>query len=449
MLAKRFLWALCAASAVGASSSSPAIAGGLAVGSQSAEALAMASAVGAKPGLLSAGFHNPAIAGGELGVRAHAGALFIIPTFEVSDPAGTDKAETVASVRTVPHVYGSYVARGEGLIRGLSSLGFVLYAGAPYGAGVAYDPGWRGRFDVVEADLKTFLINPSAVVSIQDVVSFAAGPQLIRGAIELTRKVDLISHEATVHLGGGAGFAAGAALGAHIQILKGLYLGLAFKSRVTLDFEGSVDFKDLPPSFYDQARDQAVTTSITLPDRFSASAYYEFDKKGGVGVGVEYYNWSVLKSLDVNFAEDKDLSTSLPRDWHGTATVHLGGEYAALPFLAARGGIYYDPSVSPDETLSPASPDGDRYGLTLGAGAKLGPARVDAGYAYIYVAGRASRGDAFPAKYGGSAHVLSVSLGYVYEPPPKAAAPKEPVKEERRPDVKGAIDPRVAQIRAF
>jgi long-chain fatty acid transport protein len=408
---------VCAAAAIAAMAPGSALAGGLAVGGQSAEAVAMASAVGAKPGLLSAGFHNPAIAGGELGVRAHAGALFIIPSFEVSDPAGTDKAETLPAVKTVPHVYGSYVMSGERFIRGLSSLGLVLYAGAPYGAGVAYDPGWRGRFDIVEADLKTFVINPSAVVSIKDVVSFAAGPQLVRGAVELTRKVDLISQEATVHLGGGADFSAGAALGAHIHVTKGLYLGLAFKSRVTMDFKGSVDFQGLPPSFYDQARDQGVTTSITLPDRFSASAYYEFDKKGGVGAGVEYYNWSVVKSLDVNFEEDKELSTSLPRDWHGTATVHLGGEYVVLPFLAARAGVYYDPSVSPDETLTPASPDGDRFGLTLGAGAKLGPARVDAAYAFIHVAGRESKGDAFPAKYGGSAHVLSLSLGYVYEPP--------------------------------
>lgn len=75
-----------------------------------------------------------------------------------------------------------------------------------------------------------------------------------------------------------------------------------------------------------------------------------------------------------------------------------------------RLGAVLDLAASPTDTLSPSLPDSTRVGGSAGAGYDFGPVRADLAYQFVAFLPRASTGEAFPAAYTASAHVLALSV---------------------------------------
>lgn len=384
-------------------------AAGFAVGEQGASSLGVAGAATARDDLPETGYYNPAAT--PAGPVGTVGVSLIFPNIEHVDPDSGETTSAEGGAETPPYVHLGWIADFGRHRAGLIAVGHV-----PFGAGLHWPGDWTGRFDVTAIELQVFEVSANAVygLDLTDDLSLGVSASLraLRSTVELSRQIDAVESEASVRLGGVANaFSGGAA--AHAR-WRDLCVGLNFRAAATMDFTGAAHFEDVPPELSGAAHDQAVSTSVTLPRRLAVGGAYDLGF-GTPSVEAEWFGWSSFQTFGIDFADEETPDVEEPRNWHDTVTLRAGYEHR-LPMLplSLRGGVAFDPTPSPTDTLSPTLPDASRIVGTIGAGYHFDfGLRIDAAFAHIALLGAEATGeDAFPAIYGGSAEVLSFGVAY-------------------------------------
>jgi len=351
-------------------------------------------------------FYNPAgIAQGK-GLDAQIGVSLIAPSFQYTDTGGK---ETTLPFTVVPPIH-AYVSGG--LTENLS-LGVGLFT--PYGLTVKWPDAWAGRHLITESSLATFYVNPTAALKIGP-VRIGAGFQLVRGTVELKQDIRFGDQIGNADLGAAA-WGAGGNVGAQLEAIKQyLSFGVQYRSAVKLNFDdGKAHFGNVPAGLAGAIHDQAVTTSVVLPDQLTMGVATHPVKKLVIDFDAVWIQWSYLRSIDLTFPNDASgtLNKSLPKNWHDTVNFHIGAEGELSDHWMLRGGVLFDPSPSQSNTLTPDIPDSTRVNLAIGGTWKHDSGvHVDVGYQFIILTGKTSTVAAFPGDYGGFAQVLAITVGY-------------------------------------
>lgn len=409
MKTTRFL-SLSTAAAIGAlftlAAPRDASAAGYALDVQSGRGTGMASATSAMIDDSSSIFYNPAgIAQGKV-LDAQVGVSLVAPSFSYTSPGG-DK--TTLPFTVVPP-FQAYVSGG--LTENLS-LGVGLFT--PYGLTIKWPDGWAGRQLITQASLATFYVNPTAALKFGP-VRIGAGFQLVRGTIELKQDIRFGDQDGNADIGAAA-WGAGGNVGAQLEAIKQyLSFGVQYRSAVKLKFnDGKAHFGNVPASLGGAIHDQSVTSSVVLPDQLTMGVATHPVKKLVIDFDAVWIQWSYLRSIALTFPNDASgtLNKTLPKNWHDTVNFHIGAEGELGEHWMLRGGILYDPSPSPTNTLTPDLPDSNRVNLALGGTWKHESGfHVDVGYQFIILTGKTSTVASLPGDYGGFAQVLGISLGY-------------------------------------
>jgi long-chain fatty acid transport protein len=385
---------------------------GFAIQEQAASATGRACAVTAVADSPSAVFYNPAGLAFQPGLGIEAGLTLIVPLASHRDPGSGETTDAEPDLFYPPSVYVSYLLP-ENIAVG---LGFFV----PYGLGIAWPEDWSGFQEVRSIDLQTFVINPTMAWSPLPWLAVGAGFGFVRSVVELERGIEFVDETGSLRAGGGAwGFGANAGL--LLRFFKGrLGFGLNYRSDVRLDFKGRADFT-VPEPFAALLEDQAVRTTLRLPHTLALGVSGKPVEMLTLSLDLTVTAWSSFEEFGLTFPgdegkpEDEKLSQSEARNWRNVYTVRLGAEVAPppVPWLMLRLGLAYDKTPSPSNTLSPTLPDADRILVSAGAGFSLPKGfRVDVAYMFVYFFERSSTGDAFPATYNASAHLVGLSLGY-------------------------------------
>jgi long-chain fatty acid transport protein len=102
----------------------------------------------------------------------------------------------------------------------------------------------------------------------------------------------------------------------------------------------------------------------------------------------QYTNWEKLQVLALDFV-DPIWQAALPPEeaqlellWSDKIQWRFGLEYV-IGNLALRGGYYYDPTPTPDETLTILVPGYDFNNITFGFGYNAGNFKLDVGFEYL------------------------------------------------------------------
>ncbi len=411
-------------------------AAGFQITTHNAKATAMAGVGAATIDDPSAIFYNPAgltsikgtaFQAGVTLIRAHgefegAGLQSTNPNF----PADTT-GKTASKILTIPSAFAA---------RQLSSKAFVGFGFyVPYAQSVGWeDPdNFAGRTSLREISLRTFFLTPSIALKLSDNFSVALGLSLVPATVFLSRTLGAADDgavlfpasqygsEGTVDLTGSA-FGVGATFGAQLTLLDHLRLGLTYRSAVELQFSGNADFNlptGIAPEIEASFPDQTVKAEVTLPHSFDLGIGWT---QGALAVEFQagLTLWNSFDALTIDFDLDlpSDVSSSV-RNWKVVPTFRLGGQYS-LGELALRGGLAYDATPSPDETLDPVSPDRDRIIFSAGAGYDFGFFRADLAYMGLYLLGRtieAGQSITFArdqeSRYnGGMVHLVGITLGF-------------------------------------
>ncbi|MBI3180981.1 MAG: outer membrane protein transport protein [Myxococcales bacterium] len=379
-----------------------AVAAGFAVPEQSARSLGMGGAGAASIEGAAAVYYNPGSLGFEDGLSAELSATLIVPSFEYEPQKAVDgkPSRVEPSLFALPSLFAAAPVAKQVYV-GIGAF-------SNFGLGLRWPEDFDGRFESSAANITTFTVNPCSAYRMSDQLSFGGGVSLVRATVELSQKLNFVDSEGSLRMGGGT-YGVGFNAGVSARLLEErLGLGLAYRSATPLVFRGRADFT-APTEFQSKLRDQDVLTHLTLPHQLTLGASFLATARLRLVADAAYTAWSSLDALHIDFQESEELDQDLRRDWRDTVTVRLGAELA-LEGLSLRAGAGYDPSPSPSDTVSPSLPDGNRLLFSAGAGYRMGNLSGDLGYLLVLVLPRETTGDAFPARYRGTAHLLGLSV---------------------------------------
>jgi long-chain fatty acid transport protein len=377
--------------------SSAAHAGGLAVGEQNAVSAGTGGAGAGRDDDAGAAWHAPAALADDGGLRVGLSLALAHPSLEARGDDWT--ANTESKWSTPPHLDASLAHDGW-------AAGIAI--GVPFGGGVTWPTTWLGATQAVRTELIVIRFAPFAAYRIGP-VRIAAGAHFDAGRLQIQRNLDFIEMQGDVRLDL-AGQGVGVDASAYYAPRADLGIGLTYRSRTTIDFDGNANFT-APDAFSEKTPDQTARTSMTMPDQIVLGARW---LRGALTVlgDVEHTRWSIHQRTTVDFAHDATPNAIQENGWRNTWAVRAGAEWRNTAKLTMRAGGYFDPSPVPAEHLTPSSPDSTRVAATAGVSYRFAPAWSADGFAeHMWLLRRDTTSvDTMPASYGGTAVVLGAGV---------------------------------------
>ncbi len=392
-------------------------------------AMAMAGAFTGLADDPSALYWNPAGAAFQTdrGVQVMAGFTLIKPLqdFYGESPYPGDGYEATQEDQVFypPHFYLLYPL-GDRV-----SLNFSV--NTPFGLGTWWEEDFAGRFISKRTDLRLVDISPGVAFRVNDSISFGLGVDYAVGQIDLTKNIGFINpytqqlaDVGQVHLHtddmSNDGFGWNASMLAKLP--HGFSLGLLYRSGIDVDYEGIGSFTQYATGYADF--DALLASRIPFGEKVPLETAIDFPEYWSVGlawtteqwaVSASYgaMGWSSFQELPITFTENPELSDTVEELYDDTSQYRLGVEYKASESWAFQGGVLFDETPQPPESMSPLLGDGDRTGVSVGLSWMHGAMRTDVGYMYLMFDERSTEGyslDGYYGRYDSKAHLLGASL---------------------------------------
>jgi long-chain fatty acid transport protein len=269
----------------------------------------------------------------------------------------------------------SFVPNGYFAYRVSPDVHVGLGVNAPFGLKTEYAPDWIGRLQAVTSEVKTVNVNPSVAYKVSDHVSVGAGVSFQYFDTELTNSAGPAGL-ATVE---GDDYGWGFNLGALWQATPATRLGLAYRSEIDYELEGSVRFSAMP------VLDGGVTAETTTPDSASLSLFHKLSATWDLLADITWTGWSDFDRLAI-YRTNGTLLSSTPENWDDILRYSAGATWHMSDKLSLRGGVAYDEAPVSDADRTPRIPDGARTWVAVGGQYRLGKGgAIDFGYAHLFV----------------------------------------------------------------
>ncbi len=299
----------------------------------------------------------------------------------------------------VPNFY--YVATVD------ENLKFGLGVNVPFGLTTEYDKNWVGRYSAVKTELKTININPSIAFKTSEKLSFGAGINIMLADVTLTSAIDFGALAAipgnpfnATGPGNEDGFADltgdnfdelayGINLGLLYEPKPGTRVGLAYRSRVTIDVEGNANFtvpNTITPPAPGLFADQGLKASVTLPETLSLSVASDADKVTLLA-DITWTGWSSFDELRISYDNTFQPDSVTTEAWDDTIRLSLGADYRLSDKMTVRGGWAYDESPVPSaERRTARIPGNSRRWISAGFSYVLDASmKIDVGYSHLFI----------------------------------------------------------------
>lgn len=360
----------------------------------------------------SAVFFNPGAMGRLRGSLLSVAGYVAIPATEFHDGGS----------RLVPQLGGAALLGGNGGDGGVTTLIPNLYAAhelterfvlglgvnTPFGVHSSYEPGWQGRYQALDSEIRTVNINPSLAARINDQLSFGAGLDVQYLDTQLSNALDfgsvclgtlgpsvcaprgLLPQQADGRLKlEGNSVGVGYNLGILYAPSPNTRMGVSYRSGIHHNIAGDADYTvpaaALPLTRGGQFVDSRIHAPLSLPDTVAFGFYQRLDPRWAVTVDALWTHWNLIRSLDIRFASAQPDSVR-PLDWQDTWRAAVGVNYAFGPGTTFRLGVAYDQTPIPNaQRRIPRIPDSDR--VWLAAGLSVAPVEnltLHGGYAHLF-----------------------------------------------------------------
>lgn len=423
-LRKAILSGVCV-TALGASG---ALAGGLGLHEQSAEALGESfSGVAAGAGGLSSMFWNPATITKSPGIQTSSSYSLIMPYASDTlvaapvNPAGLPSPGNTVGTALVPASYASYQLSDQWWVGVSVNTPFGSSTKNPYGS-IAGPWG-------LSTTVFTMDVTPELAFKVNDWISFGLGVQAMYLEARETLATGLTPTPGVAILKGSSwGF--GVTAGVTITPMDGTEFGIGYRSQVRQELSGTfVGVPGAPASF-------SVGAPLTLPDSISAGIRQRITPQFTLLGGVEWTNWSKLQNLVVTSTNPAvPFTTTQVLAYRDGWMFSLGGEYKWDQNLTLRAGAAYEISPVTNSNRDVRLLDSDRVWVSLGASYQVSSRiKLDLSYAHVFyqdgtIFRPAPTGFPGAATYSGASSARGdiVAVGFTYrwdEPAAKALVAK-------------------------
>ncbi len=240
--------------------------------------------------------------------------------------------------------------------------------GARFGFSITAPAGLSKRWDsaVAKASAEEFTLqavefNPSIAVALSDKVSMGVGFRVIssEGIVKASR-IGVYSQDMT-----GNAINYGYNLALNYKPVANLSLAATYRSKVSLNEEGSADLAYSPANF---SKNVPVSVSIPIPATFNLACAYTFDTGTTVEAVYERTYWSSYKQLKFDYTNataEAVFGSIKPKNWNDTNTYRLGLTQKYDRWVAMAG-VAVDKTPVPTATLGYELPDSDAIIASLG-----------------------------------------------------------------------------------
>jgi long-chain fatty acid transport protein len=271
-----------------------------------------------------------------------------------------------------------------------------------------------GRYHAIKSEVATLNINPSVAYKVNDQLSLGAGLNFMRATAELSNAVDYsavclssLPPASCAALGlatpgsassdgkivvEGDDWGYGFNLGLLYEMTQQTRIGVAYRSKVKQELEGTADFSTpaaamVPAAFTAVLADTDASAAVDLPASLSLSLLTEVAPKWDLMADITFTQWSSFDELRIEFDNPLKADSVQPEDWENTYKFSLGFNYRHNEAWTWRGGIAYDQTPIPDaESRTPRIPGNDRKWIAGGFTYTATPdVTVDFALAHLFV----------------------------------------------------------------
>jgi long-chain fatty acid transport protein len=205
-------------------------------------------------------------------------------------------------------------------------------------------------------------------------------------------------------------------------------IGIHYRSKVTVEYEGEADFNQIPTG--NEIVDTVVAALLPPRQPVFISHSLPASLTGGIAIrrgnwtiegDIVYTFWSSFDSVLLRYPSPGDETTEDVQDiefvqdyeniWEG----RLGIEYLLSETWAVRGGYAYDHSPQPTSTISPFLHDEDRHVFGLGGTYRYENLQLDLFARYLLFSNRSTDGLSvyeYEGLYESRSFQLGAALGY-------------------------------------
>lgn len=248
-------------------------------------------------------------------------------------------------------------------------LGFGSYA--DFGLAQNPDNEWAGRYFVQSGTIAGLSLVPSAAYKFNDEWSLGLGLKAMYGVLKTDAATDraplgLLDRSDGQFKYADSTWGYGANLGLIYAPQAGTRIGLAYTSKVDLDFEDRLDVSGSGPLL---GRLNGLSTAIdmSVPQTATLSLYQQLDAQWALLASANWQDWSEFGEIGVEVDALSGLSTTVDANYKDTYHLSLGTQYQATPKLLWNAGIAYDSSAVSDSDRTVTIPMGEQWRVGTGA----------------------------------------------------------------------------------
>lgn len=329
-------------------------------------------------------YNNPAGMTQLHGNQVEAGAVLIFPTINFHGGA------TTAGILPTPGNNGNNAGR-PGLapnfygVLDLSDqwkLGIAI--NTPYALMVKQNAGWYGRYLAIDNQLLSTSINPSIAYKVNDKISIGGGVSAQWLQATLSRGFNqsaLGAPDALVRFKGDDwGF--GYNLGAFVKPWEGTQLGLTYRSKVSHQLRGDLDFLRVATPLSGALVSGAAALDANTPASTTIGITQAVTPRLKVSLSAQWTQWSALKVVSI---QSTTATAPIQTGFFDTWFTSLGASYQANNAWTLRAGIGWDQSPVDNRYRTVILPDQDRTMVGLGFGYKISDAlALDGAYMHFF-----------------------------------------------------------------
>lgn len=300
------------------------------------------------------------------------------------------------------------------------TVGLGVYV--PFGLSTSWSGTGLLRYAATDTSFNMLDINPTIAYQLLPELSIGLGVDYYNVYSYTSElKQNFILSDADVKMdvdGDGWGFNLGGLWKPHPQHS----IGLAYRSRVDVEFSGGLDYKNIPSGLgYPPSLSYNVTHDMTLPSIISGGYAFKPIDKLKLEFDVYWVEWSTIDKADIKDDDTGALLGSTELDWDNTWIFALGGEYLLTDKLALRAGYSYQQNAVPEKTFNPSLPDSDMHVICIGLGYTIERFTLDLAYGLGLYEERdidndigAGAGTTVDGTYDSLIHVIGISIGYKF-----------------------------------
>ena len=225
------------------------------------------------------------------------------------------------------------------------------------------------------------------VIALEKAGKLPAGTSAKLGAVGgLAGRVN--ESTALTHLEDKTAWAFGWNLGAVYEVNERNRFGLAYHSKINIDFKDRSALS-LQPNKENGAIELYTGNgglTLHLPEYVEFSGFHQLTDKFAMHYSYKWTRWSRLQDLDAKY-NNGDQAFRKEEKYRDNSRIALGATYNVDDKLTLRAGIAYDEVAAPQIHASAAIPDTDRTWYSLGATYKFTP-NLSVDFAYAHLRGK-------------------------------------------------------------